>query len=354
MTKEPIHSSEPKMPPLSDMQELLWPFAALYSGALALRNIAFDKGWLASNSFNTPVIAVGNLSTGGTGKTPMTEFLLLSLSGKLAVVSRGYGRKTKGLLKVKPEGTAADYGDEPLQMARKFPKTSFVVAEKRVQGIQHLLESEKPDCIILDDAYQHRYVKAGFYILLSTWQEPFFNDQVLPAGSLRESKHGAGRANAIIFTKCPLNLDHSSKEKVIREVRKYSNAPVYFAGLAYEEPKNSRGEEFQENEAALLTGIAKPLPLHAHLQKRFKISQHFSYGDHHTFRESEIREVDNYLRSRNLALLTTEKDFARLRKWFHILDKQQVYAVPVATQFEAQEKAAFLKQVNDFINGTDA
>lgn len=342
------------MPPLSNMQELLWPFSALYSGVLSLRNLAFDKGWLNSTAFQIPIIAIGNLSTGGTGKTPMTEYLLQRLGGEIGVVSRGYGRKSKGLLEVDPLGSARDFGDEPLQMAKKFPRVKFVVSEKRVPGVQHLLNQEKLTCIILDDAYQHRYVKAGFYLLLSTWQEPFFSDHVLPAGNLRESRFGAGRANAIVFTKCPASLDKHSKEKVLREVRRYSKAPVYFASLAYQEPINSSGKNPGTKEAALLTGIARPMPLHAHLQKQFNIQRHFSFGDHHAFRASEIREIASYLKDNNLPLITTEKDYVRLQYWFHILEEDQVYKVAVAPEFTAPEKAAFLKQLNEFINGSDS
>lgn len=342
------------MPPLSNMQDLLWPFSALYSGVLSLRNLAFDKGWLHSTAFQTPIIAIGNLSTGGTGKTPMTEYLLREIDGKIGVVSRGYGRKSKGLLEVNSMGLAKDFGDEPLQMAKKFPHAQFVVSEKRVPGIQHLLNKENLDCIILDDAFQHRYVKAGFYILLSTWQEPFFSDHVLPAGNLRESRYGAGRASAVIFTKCPGTLDKTSKEKVIREVRKYTQAPVYFASLAYQDAVNSAGERLGNKEASLLTGIAKPMPLYAHLQKQFTLHRHFSFGDHHTFRESEIREVANHMKSNNLPLITTEKDYVRLQNWFDILDEDTVYKVAVAPEFAPPDKEAFLKQLNDFINGPDS
>ncbi|CAE7363124.1 miaA, partial [Symbiodinium sp. CCMP2456] len=149
-------------------RELFAHFEGKYDLETAVEEI--KKSWLNSTAFQIPIIAIGNLSTGGTGKTPMTEYLLQRLGGEIGVVSRGYGRKSKGLLEVDPLGSARDFGDEPLQMAKKFPRVKFVVSEKRVPGVQHLLNQEKLTCIILDDAYQHRYVKAGFYLLLSTWQ----------------------------------------------------------------------------------------------------------------------------------------------------------------------------------------
>jgi tetraacyldisaccharide 4'-kinase len=188
---------------------LLFPFSILYGWITSIRNFLFDKGIFKSYSFDIPIIAVGNLSVGGTGKTPQIEYLirLLSPNYKIAILSRGYKRKSKGFVLADPTSNAEILGDEPFQIYQKFPNTIVAVDADRKNGIENLLVlNEKPDVILLDDAFQHRKVKAGFYILLTGYDDLFYSDFILPAGNLRESRSGAKRANVIIITKCPKDI----------------------------------------------------------------------------------------------------------------------------------------------------
>ncbi len=203
------------------LRYLLFPFAILYGIITSIRNILFDKGVLKSYLFDIPIIAVGNLSVGGTGKTPQIEYLIRLLSPKytVATLSRGYKRKSEGFVLADVNSNAEILGDEPFQMHQKFPNINVAVDADRKNGIEQLLSlSEKPNVILLDDAFQHRKVKAGFYILLSAFDDLFCNDLLLPTGNLRESRSGAKRANVIIITKCPKDLSEIAQENIIKTI----------------------------------------------------------------------------------------------------------------------------------------
>ncbi|MGJ8684994.1 MAG: tetraacyldisaccharide 4'-kinase [Nonlabens sp.] len=312
------------------LRNLLFPFSVLYDGITTARNWAFEKGYLKQESFDVPVIVVGNLSTGGTGKTPMIEWLVNHHQGKkIAVLSRGYGRKTSGFIEINDSHTALEVGDEPLQIKNKFGDSIVsAVCEKRVDGIQKLLSDHSLDLILLDDAYQHRHVKASHYILLTSFDKPYYNDYLLPTGDLRESREGANRAHTIIVTKCPVDISDDEKAAIIKKIKPQPSQQVCFSTIAYDEVLISKDSQIEWNDVTFnsitaVTGIAKPAPFIDFLEKRFDV-EHIEYGDHHRFRESEINDI-----KKKKMVITTEKDYTRLSS--HELSN--VYYVRMKMQF---------------------
>jgi tetraacyldisaccharide 4'-kinase len=297
------------------LRYLLFPFAILYGWITSVRNFFFDKKILKSYSFEIPIIAVGNLSVGGTGKTPQIEYLirLLSSNYKIATLSRGYKRKSNGFLLADATSTAEILGDEPFQMHQKFPNISVAVDANRKNGIEQLLSlPHKPDVILLDDAFQHRKVKAGFYILLSSYDDFFFNDFMLPTGSLRESRKGAQRANVIIITKCPKDLSEIAQQNIKEKIG--FEVPVFFSYIDYDEKVFGENDaksvqEITNVDKLLLAGIAKPEPFFAYLQA--EKNEKLVYPDHHHFTESDIKQIEN--KANNRLIITTEKDYVRLK-----------------------------------------
>ncbi|HAD97017.1 MAG TPA: tetraacyldisaccharide 4'-kinase [Cryomorphaceae bacterium] len=335
-------------------RRLLWPFSLIYDSITRIRNTAFDQGILASRSFDLPVIAVGNLSTGGTGKTPMVEFLLDRLkSYKRAVVSRGYGRKASGLLIANPQHTAAQIGDEPLQMYRKFPDIQMVLSEKRVLGLEALQENP-PEVVILDDAFQHRYVKPGFQVLLTTFQDPFFKDFVLPAGNLRESSRGKERADVILVTKCPPDMNTGTADLYRSRIRPRKDQAVFFTSLEYGEPVNAHGITLPHGADVLaITGIASPQPFTDHLSKGFTVAKHLNFEDHHHFSEADIRQIETYLEQHpECPVITTEKDLVRLLPLLSDKLKPRIFSLPIRVRFLFEEENTFMQRITGFISGS--
>ncbi len=296
---------------------LLWPFSVLYNGVMRLRNFLYDAGLRPAASFHVPLIAVGNLAAGGTGKTPMTEYLikLLLPHAKPAVLSRGYGRKTRGLLFASPEAAPADVGDEPLQIYKKF-QVPVAVCEDRVYAIPHILQQhDDVGAIILDDAFQHRRLKAGFYVLLTDYARLFYHDYLLPAGRLRERREGARRAQVVVVTKCPEHLTESEMEKIKRAIGQYTPAPVFFSYLKYGEPKPLHDTAaVPSGKIILVTGIAYPETLLAWARDRFNVVRHFHFPDHHVYTAADVHKLKRYLEQQNgqVSILTTEKDAVKL------------------------------------------
>jgi tetraacyldisaccharide 4'-kinase len=318
----------------------------IYAGVLAFRNYAYDKGWFRSQSHRIPTLVVGNLSTGGTGKTPMVEWLLERLSAeKPAVISRGYGRKTKGYLRVDPKkGMAESYGDEPLQIASKFTHNPVVVCENRNYGIRNLLREATPGMIILDDAFQHRALKAGFHILLSTYQDPFYADFPLPAGNLRETRAGARRAQAVVITKAPAHLEEEEKNRIRRACKAYTSAPVYFSYLEYQ--KLNLGEK---QPVVLISGLAKPQPMEKYLQTHFNLVKHFRYPDHHHFSISEIRVALEYADKAGAQLICSDKDFVKIQALVETKTLPKINCLSVAHTFGKEDEAKLLNQIKDYL-----
>jgi tetraacyldisaccharide 4'-kinase len=324
----------------------------LYQGIMACRNWAFNSGLLRQKTFTKPVLAIGNLSTGGTGKTPMTEFLLSHFkNSNPGVISRGYGRKSKGCLPVKPDGQASQYGDEPLQIAQNFKEASVWVSEKRALGIEQALHQQTNlNWLILDDAFQHRYVKAGFYILLSTYQKPFYKDWVLPAGNLRESRRGAKRAHAVIITKCPSELSAQSKNRITQRVRRYSNAPIYFSFLKYEPPTSPAYKVLSKGKPVLLlSGIANPAPLVQQVKNNYLLQKHLSYPDHYRFKPEDIVHLQQLLKENNWALVTTQKDWVRLASLLPAALRKRTFIIKVNMAFSPPQEKTLLMQLQSFI-----
>ena len=302
---------------------LLFPFAVLYDIITRFRNCFFNVGILKSTSFDIPVIAVGNLSVGGTGKSPQIEYLirLLKDNYKIAVLSRGYKRKTEGFQLVNDTHTAEDVGDEPLQFYKKFKKDVTVAVDaNRTNGIQQLLQRKNPpEVVLLDDAYQHRKVTASSYILLTKYNDLFVDDFLLPTGNLRESRRGAKRASVIVVTKCPENLSKAEKEKIVRKIKPKSYQKVFFTTIAYDE--NLKGTEelavsdLKDKKVLLVTGIANPKPLLNFLKEKGVSFKHLNFPDHHNFTQQDISTIKksfDELPSEQKIILTTEKDYMRL------------------------------------------
>ena len=299
---------------------LLFPFAIIYDVVTTIRNFFFNVGVFKQTTFNTPVIVVGNLSVGGTGKTPQIEYLIRQLNKrfKVAVLSRGYKRKTNGFVLLNDVHKAIDVGDEPLQYFKKFKDIDVAVDANRVEGVKKLLQQKTPEVILLDDAYQHRKIKGSFYILLTKFDDLFTNDFLLPTGNLRESRAGAKRADIIIVTKCPSNLNKSKQIQVKNKLKKFEKE-VFFTSISYGNilSKETKIElsTLINYDILLVTGIANPNPLLDFLSTKKLNYKHLKYADHHNFTSAEIESIKlkfDELESDKKIILTTEKDFTRL------------------------------------------
>ena len=300
---------------------LLFPFSIIYNGITTIRNLLFDWGFFTQTSFKIPVITVGNLSVGGTGKTPQIEYLirLLSDSSKIAVLSRGYKRKTHDFVLLNETHSAVDVGDEPLQYFKKFNNIHVAVDVNRVAGIDRLIADVSPEVILLDDAYQHRKVKASLSILLTKYDDLFIDDFLLPTGNLRESIRGAKRTDLILITKCPKNLTDLSKKSIVNKLEKYQKN-IFFTHISYDKKtsgdKNIETEDLKKYQVLLITGIANPSSLLSFLQENKVNVKHCQFSDHHHFTDTEIKMIKREfacLSSSKKLILTTEKDYVRLK-----------------------------------------
>ena len=316
------------------LRKLLFPFAVLYGLIAQFRNYLYDAGLLKSHRFDIPVIAVGNLSVGGTGKTPMIEYLIALLSDnyRLATLSRGYKRNTSGFILADQNDSADTIGDEPFQFHLKFPLIDVAVDTSRSNGINQLLSKPiKPQVILLDDAFQHRKVKAGFYILLTSYDDLYCDDLMLPTGNLRELRSGASRADVIIVTKCPPDLTEKKQNKIRRRLKPLEHQELFFSFIKYDEWVYSENHkirvDFVEDEPkVLLAGIAKPRPFFSYLRGDQDIMMKFR--DHHHFSEADI--LDILQKAGNRKIITTEKDFVRLKGK---LPPEQLFYLPIQTVF---------------------
>jgi len=310
------------------LRKLLFPFSILYDGVTSLRNYAYDKGWKQSKQYDLPVLSVGNLSVGGTGKSPMVEYLVRFLwkDYKVAVLSRGYKRKTQGFLEVTTTSTVEEVGDEPLQIKQKFPEVTVAVCANRQEGIERL--RPRTEVIVLDDAFQHRKVTPSFSIVLTPFDDLYTKDLVLPAGNLRESKRGIKRANVVIVTKCPDAVAYASLQKIQYDMKLESSQKVFFSKIGYDKMIHGATESLpltylKDKPFTLVTGIANPKPLVSFLKDKQFSFTHEAFPDHHEFNASEISKL-----KQNEIILTTEKDFVRLQPK---LGKFAVYYLPIKT-----------------------
>lgn len=337
----------------------LLPLSWLYKAGVIVHNKMYDWGWKKTATFHLPVICVGNLSVGGTGKTPMVEYLLRLLSPqyKIATISRGYKRQTTGMLIANKNTTAAEIGDEPLQFYSKFPGTKVVVAEKRAEAINSVVQQfPSIDVIILDDAFQHRAVSAGLNILLTEYSNLFVDDFYLPAGQLRDLKSNYKKAQAIVVTKCPPNLTVLQKNQVIQKIGPQAYQQVFFTSIQYEQLygvfHHAQKALHDVQNALVVTGIANPNPLLSYLKRHDISFSIISFPDHHRFSQNDIDTVKKTFESmkqQNKIIITTEKDAMRLREFKHSLQEFPVFAIPVAHRFLFDEGDDFNKMVFRFI-----
>lgn len=326
-------------------RKLLYPFSLLYGGITSLRNYFYDKDLLKSTTYELPVITVGNLNVGGTGKSPMTEYLLKLLHDKykLATLSRGYKRSSKGFQIVDSNDPASKAGDEPLQFKNKFPEVLVAVDANRREGIENLTEFA-PEVIILDDAFQHRKVKGGFQILLTAYGNLYPEDLMLPAGNLRESVSGAKRADMIVVTKCPQDLSEEEMIQIRGILNPADHQKVFFSYISYSEEIisafNAIKLEQLDSSFTLVTGIANPKLLLDYLRSKGLDFKHLKFPDHHHFSEKEIESLNE-----EEFILTTEKDYMRLKDRLNIAN---LYYLPIETSF-LKERGKFDEQILDFV-----
>ncbi|PZX61300.1 lipid-A-disaccharide kinase [Algoriphagus ratkowskyi] len=328
---------------------LLYPFALLYHLVTWIRNWFFELDWLKSVPSPIPSIVVGNLSVGGTGKTPMVEFLIRMLckEKRIAVLSRGYGRKTKGFLEANPQISPDEIGDEPFQIYQKFGQDiSVYVGENRVAALQEIAaKTDFAELVILDDAFQHRYVKGDLNILLTTYQKPFFSDYLLPMGRLREGRAGAKRADVIIVTKCPDVLDRVEKDSVTNEVRAYShaNTPVLFSSISYGIPIPLEEINTFSRKIILLTGLANDQSLVNYVAENYELLEVLRYADHHDYVEADFERIRAKVKqhgAQNPVVLTTEKDAVKVKSYAPkgFLKEIPIFALPIEVNFSTDDE----------------
>ena len=339
---------------------LMLPLSLLYGAIISIRNFLFNKKIIRSATFNFPLICIGNLAVGGTGKSPMVEYLvqLLKADYKVATLSRGYKRKTKGYALANEATTALEIGDEPMQFHTKFPDVAVAVGEERIVAIPQLLH-DKPntEVIILDDAFQHRYVQAGLNILLSDCNNLFYKDWFLPSGDLRDQRKSYKRAQVIIITKCPPTLPIAEKEKITKEVNLLPGQQIFFTALQYSNPYHILSSETialtKEASVLLVCGIAKPKPLQSFLAEGTLHYEELLYNDHHIFTIDDLKNIRSRfdeLKGDQKIIITTEKDAVRLHKFDEELKNLPLYVLPVKPHFLFGEEENFNQAIQKFIH----
>jgi len=336
------------------MKELPWiknallPLSWIYGAITDVRNFLFDNGILHSRKVPQKVIVVGNLTVGGTGKTPVIEYLtrLFSTQIRVAILSRGYGRETKGFIEADRNATAATIGDEPFQFYTKFNQKAVVaVCEKRVDGALKVHEKH-PDIglLLLDDAFQHRAIQRDINILLNDYNLPFYEDHPFPAGRLRERRHGARRATAVIVTKCPANLPFPEKESIMTNIRRHTGAavPIFFATTRYDVPRTYDDAPVQLKNVKMAAGIANPQPFAAYLGTQFSVTDGKVFPDHYNYTPSDVEDLIKNLKS-DTFVVTTEKDMVKLKPLVALKGYASRFAyIPVSVDF-GNDEAAFLE-----------
>ena len=340
----------------------LLPFSLLYGGIIRLRNKLFDNKVFRSAKFDLPVICIGNLSVGGTGKSPMVEYLvkILHEKYKVATLSRGYKRKTKGFFIANEKTTTSDIGDEPMQFYRKFPDITVAVDEERVMGIPKIL-NDRPgtQIIILDDAFQHRQVAAGLNILLTECDNLYSNDFLLPAGRLRDEIKSSDRADIIVVTKCKENLTSEEKQNITLELKPNASQKIFFTTIEYGRPyylfNNKKFDLDTETEVLLVSGIANPKMIENEIESKVSLLKTLRFKDHHVFNLNDLKKIKEEflkLKSQKKLILTTEKDATRLSAFENELKDLPIYVLPMAHHFLFGETDSFIKLVLAFVNST--
>lgn len=353
------------LPPMGLLRVLCYPFSLVYGFLMFLRNKLFDFHLLRSVEFDVPVISVGNLCMGGTGKTPLVEYLirLLSHDSKVVTLSRGYGRKTRGFILAGKSDTYGerDIGDESLQYHRKFQNIFVAVDEQRVRGIKNILKQQpETDVILLDDAFQHRYVKPGLSILLTDYYHLFTHDHILPSGSLREFKSGAKRADIIVVTKTHKVFSPILRREIEREIRPRPHQKLFYSYLTYGEavPFKHTGTnkvlKKRYRVILMITGIANPYPLQEHLIYYCEELTMMDFRDHHRYTKKDVQKIAaefNSIYAKDKVIFTTEKDAMRLDQpeFSDLLKGLPVFYIPVKVEFHSINDASFDNQVIEYV-----
>ncbi len=346
----------------------LYPLSLVYGLITGIRNFLYNAEILKSHEFKIPVICVGNLAVGGTGKTPHTEYLieLLRENFNVAVLSRGYKRETRGFLIAGKVSLTEDIGDEPMQMLRKFPEITIAVDRRRVHGVNEILKG-KPDTnvIILDDGFQHRSITPGFSILLSAYERLMINDHMLPYGNLRESIGNMRRADIILITKSPETISPIQRRLVVKDIGKAPYQNLYFTSITYKKPLPVFDDTDPEDDIistanagdrgiVLVTGIANPEPLSEYLHNKAGEMISLSFSDHHRFDKNDIEKIKeawNSLKSFRKYLITTEKDAVRLREFTNFAEpfRAAFYYIPVGIHFLNDDQEEFDNLIIDYV-----
>ncbi len=328
----------------------LRPFAIIYKIITTIRNFLFDSKLIPTFKPEIFTVGIGNITIGGTGKTPMTDFLISKLGfNNIAVLSRGYGRTTKGFIEINNSKTAKDVGDEPLMLYNlNKKKAKFFVSEERVLGYKKVIKKySETNFLILDDVYQHRYILPQLQILLCDFNRPFFNDLVLPSGDLRESRNSANRADLIIVTKCPLSLNDNDRYTFIKKISKYSSKPIFFSLFMNDPPKNFKNEVLESDaKAIVVSGLANNNYFSNSISKYFEVIKTYSYNDHHSYLKSEIEGI--LKTNPNIPIVTTQKDYVKIE---NIISKKKLKLFYVVkTKVKIEEEEAFMDLIFDTYN----
>ena len=351
------------------INEWLTPLSWLYGLGVGIRNQLFELGILRQNSFDVPVISVGNITVGGSGKTPHVEYLIRLLQDKaqVAVLSRGYKRKSNGYQLANGNSTMQTIGDEPYQMKQKFPSIHVAVDGNRCRGIRHIINEEptnNTDVILLDDAFQHRYVKPGINILLVDYHRLIIYDKLMPAGRLREPLSGKDRADIVIITKCPKDLKPMEFRVLSKAMNLYPYQSLYFTTLEYATPKQLFGEnelqlhELRGRQMMLLTGIASPEQIIVDMTQEMDINKSnikmMRFADHHQFSTKDVENINNTFNTmpQGSIIVTTEKDATRLKDLDGLSQKvkDNIYTLPIKVKFmEEQQEEIFNNKIIDYV-----
>ena len=335
------------------MNFLLYPLSLIYNLYTSFRNFLFDLGIIDSIEYKIPTIGIGNLSTGGTGKSIVVDYIIgkFKNKNKITTLSRGYNRNTKGFIQASNMSTAYEIGDEPFQFYSKYPEINVVVCEDRRKGMNIILKNlPDTDLCIWDDVFQHRFVKPGLMILTTTFQYPFYKDEILPVGNLRENISSAKRADLIVVTKCPDNLSQKDKISFLESLNPNDNQKVFFSSLTYMQKIKSDSEEvdidvLEDVDFILVTGIADSSYLVNFLKNKALKFKHLKYSDHYNFNKSSIDKITGL--SLNKIILTTEKDFGRLRPK---INNRDIYYIEVGLKFPKEiNEYNFDKNIEDYI-----
>ena len=335
------------------MNFLLYPLSLIYNLYTSFRNFLFDLGIIDSIEYKIPTIGIGNLSTGGTGKSIVVDYIIgkFKNKNKITTLSRGYNRNTKGFIQASNMSTAYEIGDEPFQFYSKHPEINVVVCEDRRKGMNIILKNlPDTDLCIWDDVFQHRFVKPGLMILTTTFQYPFYKDEILPVGNLRENIRSAKRADLIVVTKCPDNLSPKDKISFLESLNPNDNQKVFFSCLTYMQKIKSDSEEvdidvLEDVDFILVTGIADSSYLVNFLNNKALKFKHLKYSDHYNFNKSSIDKITGL--SLNKIILTTEKDFGRLRPK---INNRDMYYIEVGLKFPKEiNEYNFDKNIEDYI-----